>query len=580
METTLVDEVGRQLTEGYLAYLAEFRAITARAKTRFANQDWHGIQADHKRRLNLYKQQVAKIARQVKRTLQATFHDEALWCQLKELYRAFSELQPSTEIAQTFYNSICRKVLNDIGADDRFMFVRSDPSALGAPEPLVKRYKWTQKSEDVIRQVLLDFRMEAPYENLQRDVNLIVAGMKEEFFHTDPPNGFTYLEFLPAVFYRNKGAYLVGRFSHQHQYFPFVLPMLNEGNGVYIDTMVSDENEVSIIFSFTRSYFLVELDAPSRWVSFLKTLMPLKPYSEIYNAIGFNKHGKTELYRDFLRHLSKSKDEFIIAPGIRGMVMAVFVLPSYHIVFKLIKDRFDPPKQTSAAHVRSCYKLVSVHDRVGRMADTHEFEYFSFPRARFSEELLQHLQQVAPSLLTVTDDEIIISHLYTERKMIPLNMFLEIATPSEIDEVVEEYGNTIKQLAAANIFPGDMLLKNFGVTRHRRVVFYDYDEIGFLTDYHFRRMPEPAEGDDYLASTPWFAVGPNDVFPEEFRQFLIGDERIRKRFFELHADLFEPRYWIQMQQRIKAGEVVDVFPYRRRKRFKSHGEAPDLGATL
>ncbi len=558
----------QQLCEGYLSYLKQFQVITQRASIRFANRDWHGIQADHKRRLNLYKQQVARIAREIRRTLKEEFHNEHIWKGLKAKYLDFSNQQQAFEVAQTFFNSVCRKVLGDIGADNNFMFVEAESSAIGAAEPELRTYKWTQPSRDLIRQLLLDMELNASFENLQRDVNAIDERLQVEFFKEKFPEPDTCLEVFPALFYRNKGAYLVGRLRHQQQHFPFVLPVLHEEDGLFVDAMITDEDEVSIIFSFTRSYFLVDVEAPSRLVAFLKTLIPLKPYSEIYNAVGYNKHGKTELFRGFLRHLSESKDQFVIAPGIRGMVMAVFVLPSYHIVFKLIKDKFDPPKQTSGAHVKQCYKLVSVHDRVGRMADTHEFEHVTFPRNRFSEKLLQHLQEVATSLLTVTDSEVIIRHLYIERKMVPLNLFLDQATPDEIDEVVEEYGNTIKQLAAANIFPGDMLLKNFGVTRHRRVVFYDYDEIGFLTDYNFRRMPEPDEGEDYLASTPWFAVGPNDVFPEEFRQFLIGDERIRERFFELHADLFDPIFWIDMQTRIKAGEVVDVFPYRRRKRFQ------------
>lgn len=556
------------LIEGYETYCASFQQITQQAAKRFADRDWHGIQSDHRKRLNLYKQDVARIARQIRRELPEGYGDPGLWEEFKRAYQAYTKQRPDFEIAQTFYNSVCRKVMQDIGADNRFMFVRADSSVDIGLEPSLKIYRWTQSTRDHMRQLLLDYRFEPPYENLQRDAHMLAERLEEEIFAKYPPSDHTRLEMLPSIFFRNKGAYLVGRLCHNDDHYPVVIPILHEENGIYVDTLITDEDEVSIVFSFTRSYFMVEVDAPSRWVSFLKTLMPLKPYADIYNAIGFNKHGKTELYRDFLRHLSVSRDPFIIAPGIRGMVMAVFTMESYHVVFKLIKDRFDPPKQTNKAHVKQCYKLVSVHDRVGRMADTHEFEQFALPRERFSEELLTHLQEVAPSLLTITDTEVIIAHLYTERKMTPLNLFLEKASQAHIDEVVEEYGNTIKQLAAANIFPGDMLLKNFGVTRHRRVVFYDYDEIGFLTDYTFRRMPEPDDDDDHYAATAWFSVGPNDVFPEEFRHFLIGDTRIRKRFFELHADLFEPKFWIERQQRIQAGEVLDVFPYRRHKRFE------------
>jgi isocitrate dehydrogenase kinase/phosphatase len=322
-----------------------------------------------------------------------------------------------------------------------------------------------------------------------------------------------------------------------------------------------------MIFSFTRSYFMVEASVPSRIVYFLKTLMPHKELAELYNAIGLNKHGKTEFYRSFVNHLARSADQFIVAPGIKGMVMSVFTLPSYDIVFKVIKDHFDPPKDMTQETVREKYRLVSRHDRVGRMADTQEYSYFHFPRHRFSKELLNELKEVAPSLLEITADEIIIRHLYTERKMIPLNLYLTQATEEETEEVMDEYGNAIKQIASANIFPGDMLLKNFGVTRHGRVVFYDYDEICFLSECHFRKIPEPRTEEEALSSQPWYSVGPNDIFPEEFRLFFTGNPAAKRLFEKHHSDLYQAEFWQSLQQNIAAGKVEDMFPYRRKKRF-------------
>lgn len=165
------------------------------------------------------------------------------------------------------------------------------------------------------------------------------------------------------------------------------------------------------------------------------------------------------------------------------------------------------------------------------------------------------------------DDRIIIKHLYTERLMIPLNIYIDNVDETSMREVLEEYGNAIKQLAAANIFPGDMLLKNFGVTRHGRVVFYDYDEICNLTDMNFRNIPAPRYPEDELAAEPWYSVGPRDVFPEELETFLFHTPELKRLFRELHGDLFDVEYWQGLQQRIRDHQVVDVFPYRRKKRF-------------
>ncbi|MEM9984192.1 MAG: bifunctional isocitrate dehydrogenase kinase/phosphatase, partial [Bacteroidota bacterium] len=543
-----------------------------RVRTRFENCDWHGIQADTKKRLAIYKRRVPRIARKIRRMMGESFDDTDRWLSIKAAYRALALARHAYEIAETYYNSVCRKVIDRIGADESIMFVEDEhhQREYADKAQIYRSHRFEGSFTDMLRALLVEHQHEVDYEDLDRDIAFLHRRLQEEVFPNFTPDSDTRLEVLRSVFYRNKAAYLVGRLFIAGQLMPFIIPMLNrEGRGIFTDALILSQNEMSIIFSFTRSYFMVEVDIPSEWVHFLKTVIPLKPYGDLYNSIGYSKHGKTELYRHFRRHINKSTDQFTFAPGIKGMVMSVFTLPSYNVVFKLIKDNFDPPKTTNKAHVRSCYKLVSVHDRVGRMADTHEFEHFVFPKDRFDPALLEELLRVAGSIVRIKGDSVIIDHLYTERKMVPLNIFLETATPNQAEAVIEEYGNTIKQLAAANIFPGDMLLKNFGVTRHRRVVFYDYDEIGFLTDYKFRRLPDTSEDEDAYAGSPWFAVGPNDVFPEEFKHFLVGREDIREIFFQQHRDLFEPRFWIDIQRRLAQGEVVDVFPYRRRKRFRN-----------
>jgi isocitrate dehydrogenase kinase/phosphatase len=564
--------IAEAIIEDFDAYLSEFNDITSRACKRFENCDWHGMQADSKKRIAVYKKRVPRIARKIRRLMGDQFDQVDIWLSIKDAYRQLALQRYAYEIAETYYNSVCRKVIDKIGAEEQIMFVEDEhhDREHQSEELIYHTYHWENSSTAMIRKVLQDYAHEAPFLDLEDDVQFLASRLEDEVLRNFQPDDQTRLQVLKSVFYRNKAAYLVGRLYIAGQLMPFIIPLLNrEGQGILADTLIISQNEMSILFSFTRSYFMVEVDIPSEWIHFLKTIIPLKPYGDLYNSIGYNKHGKTELFRHFRRHLNHSDDKFVFAPGIKGMVMAVFTLPSYNVVFKLIKDSFDPPKTTNKAHVRSCYKLVSVHDRVGRMADTHEFEHFDFPLHRFDEELLNELLRVAPSIVRVEGDSVIIDHLYTERKMVPLNIFLESAAPEHAEEVIEEYGNTIKQLAAANIFPGDMLLKNFGVTRHRRVVFYDYDEIGFLTDYTFRRLPDPDEEDDMYAGSPWFAVGANDVFPEEFKHFLVGREDIREIFYRLHGDLFEPKFWIDMQQKQIRGEVVDVFPYRRRKRFRN-----------
>ena len=375
-------------------------------------------------------------------------------------------------------------------------------------------------------------------------------------------------QILEHHFFRNKGAYIVGRFLAGGQSMPIVLPILhNEAGAVYVDTILFGSDKVSVLFSFTRSYFLVDASIPAQWVLFLQQLMPAKPISEIYSAMGHNKHGKTYYHRCAFRHMQSTTDQFGIAPGIKGMVMTVFTLPSYDFVFKVIMDRFTPPKDITRDQVKAKYTLVKRWDRAGRMADTQEFTNLAFARERFSEELMEELRKVAPSVLEEHGKALVIKHVYVERRMTPLNLYLRNATDEQMEAVMDEYGNAIKQLAAANIFPGDMLLKNFGVTRHGRVVFYDYDEILPLTDCNFRRIPKPRTEEEEMASKPWYTVGPNDIFPEEFSLFFSGNQRARETFDTLHSDIYDAAFWQGLQKRVHSGHVEDFFPYRRELRF-------------
>ena len=204
------------------------------------------------------------------------------------------------------------------------------------------------------------------------------------------------------------------------------------------------------------------------------------------------------------------------------------------------------------------------------MADTLEFAHVAFPRARFDPSLLAELLRVAPNVVELAGDQLILEHLYIERRLTPLNLYL--ANPeneAQIAEALGEYGNAIRELANANIFPGDLLLKNFGMTRYGRVVFYDYDEICNLTDCRFRPMPRPRDDEEEMGSEPWYNVEKNDVFPEQFPTFLVPPGRPRQIFMEHNADLADAGFWTRAQERVREGVVEDLFPYAQEIRFEN-----------
>ncbi|HDY97881.1 MAG TPA: bifunctional isocitrate dehydrogenase kinase/phosphatase [Pseudomonas sabulinigri] len=561
------DLIAQQILVGFDLYRAQFRELTAGARARFEQAHWNDIQEASTQRINAYEDQVHRTANELGASdAGSTVNDVSAWPAIRLAYIQAIESRFDDELAETWFNSIFCSLHRHDQISDATMFVHSTRPATRPPSrnALTRGFISDGSLENLARQVMQEFSFDTPWEDFERDAQMIVAELQQglpDWAQMD--RGLT-IELVQTVFYRNKGAYLVGRLISQQEQWPFVLPLLHrEGKGISVDTVITDESEVSIIFSFTRSYFMVEAAVPSELVAFLKRLLPGKHMAELYTAIGFYKQGKSEFYRALIAHLANTEDRFIMAPGVRGMVMSVFTLPGFNTVFKIIKDKFAPSKNIDRATVIEKYRLVKRHDRVGRLADTQEFADFRFPRDRFDPECLRELLEVAPTTVVEEGDVILIRHCWTERRMTPLNIYLENASESQTEDALFDYGKSIKELAAANIFPGDMLLKNFGVTRHGRVVFYDYDEISYLTEVNFRVIPEALYPEQEMASEPWYSVSPNDVFPEEFPVFLFADIRHRRQFFKMHGNLFDASYWQGLQRQIKDGQVIDVYPYRR-----------------
>jgi isocitrate dehydrogenase kinase/phosphatase len=567
----------RAILDGFESYFAEFQAITVAAKSRFENADWLGIREASNQRIDLYKAKTREVYEDVQRIAGAQLRELDFWREARQRYGQLINGYNNFEIAETFFNSVYCAVFKHLKIRDEYAFVFSPHGDMPPADvsKVYRTYRLEGSLKNLLENLLRDFALSIPYEDMDRDVdnirNAILTRLAPYF---DLNNDDTEFQILGHHFFRNKGAYLVGRILSGGEAMPIVLPILhNEQGAVYVDTILFGSDMVSVLFSFTRSYFLVNVTIPAQCVLFLQQLMPAKPISEIYSAIGHNKHGKTYYHRCAFRHMTSTTDKFIIAPGIKGMVMTVFTLPSYDFVFKVIKDRFTPPKDMTREQVRAKYALVKRWDRAGRMADTQEFNNLAFARERFSDELMEELRKVAPSVLEEHGKTLIIRHVYVERRMTPLNLYLRNATDEQVEAVMDEYGNAIKQLAAANIFPGDMLLKNFGVTRHGRVVFYDYDEIMPLTDCNFRTIPKPRTEAQEMSSKPWYTVAPNDIFPEEFALFFSGNQRARQVFDKLHSDIYEASFWQGLQERIRTGHVEDFFPYRRELRFERQPKA-------
>jgi isocitrate dehydrogenase kinase/phosphatase len=566
-------QIATVLIEGFDKHYGLFRATSARAKEHFDAGVWPELQHAVQARIRFYDERVRECVDRLRAEFDVDALDDGIWRDAKLFYIGLLVEHSQPELAETFFNSVLKRIVRRGYYDNDLIFVRAAISTehIASDPPIYRSYYPLVYGErQSLARIFRDFGWSRPFADLDRDVDNVQRALA-----TGPSGSWTHLEpnyqiqVLTSAFYRNKAAYVFGKLVNGQHEQPFVVPVLHGADGrLELDTILLDPQQINTLCSLSRAYFMVDMQVPSGYVEFLRSMTPVRARSELYTMLGLGKQGKTLFYRELLQHLHHSRDEFVEAPGIRGQVMMVFTLPSLPYVFKVIRDEFGVGKDTDRATVRSKFTMVKHVDRVGRLADTLEFVDLALPQRRFSEALLAQLHELAPSAIS-DGDPLVIRHCYVERRMVPLNIYIDRASPAELETAVVDYGNAIRDLTAANIFPGDMLWRNFGVTSYGRVVFYDYDEIEYLRDVNFRRIPAAPNVDAELAAEPWYGVTRNDVFPEEFATFLLADPRLRELFLRHHADLLEPEFWQGAQRRIEAGELMDFFPYPDALRFRN-----------
>jgi isocitrate dehydrogenase kinase/phosphatase len=550
--------------------MTRFLEINRRAPSRFETRDWSGMQSDSVERLLLYSETVSDVVAALSKSLGTDSNDPGLWKKIKATYADSVAANPNRELAETFHNSITRRLFETVGVDPEIEFIDSEIRASSVALGTTKEFGPGDSLTELASEILGHYAHSVPYVDLDSDSSEIAGRLEEA--SGDGVSAIKSVEMVDSVFYRGQAAYLIGLIRGEDGTdSPMAISLRHRPEGIVCDAVLLSENEVSILFSFTRSYFHVDTPNPGALVTFLRSLMPRKRVAELYISIGQNKHGKTELYRDLLRHVRSSDEKFEHAPGTKGLVMIVFTMPGYDDVFKIIRDRFPPPKQTTRAAIMRKYRLVFQHDRAGRLMDVQDFQHLKFDIDRFTPELLDELLTDADNSVSIESGSVVIKHVYVERRITPLDLYVRLAEPGEKIAAVLDYGQAIKDLASTNIFPGDLLIKNFGVTRHGRVVFYDYDELAPLTDVHFKEIPEPRDDYDALSDQPWYPVGARDVFPEEHESFLGMNAELRSRFAERHGDLFRVESWRAIQDRIRKGELIEVYPYNEDARLPNAG---------
>lgn len=564
------EKLARILYEHFVEFHEHFLDITHRARDRFLTRDWSGHQSDVSERLRLHTSAVLATVETCRDQVDpADDGSREAWKAAQLVYVNLVSDRMDLELAETFYNSVTRRLFGVVGLDRELEFIWLGPTALPADDGTRGEYRIFPvegSTSETLREIMDHSPLSRHFANADRDAKLVADRVDS---HLEGAwRGLDAIDVLRPIFYRNKGAYLVGRLRWLNRLAPCIIPVVHDRDGVHVDAVLLTETDTSRLFGYTRSYFHALCRRPAAVVGFLKSMLPVKPVAELYTSIGYSQHGKTNLFRALFRHMEHSNTRFERSRGARGLVMAVFALPSFDVVFKVIKDRFGPTKRTTPTDVKRRYDLVFAHDRVGRLVDAQEFENISFARDRFDEDLIDELLRECSRSITVTADEVVLSHVYTERRVYPLDLYLREMSPERAHDAAIDYGNAIKDLAAANIFPGDLFPKNFGVTRHGTVVFYDYDELTLLSDANFRTMPQVDDYDDAMQEEPWFGVTANDVFPEEFRTYLRSPRIVAEVFSRHHPEITTVEFWKAMQDKHGKGELPDFFPYPKHLRVR------------
>ncbi|MBT2969711.1 MAG: bifunctional isocitrate dehydrogenase kinase/phosphatase [gamma proteobacterium symbiont of Ctena orbiculata] len=564
-------QIAQSILTGFERHFSFFQEISSAARQRFELADWEAVREASAKRINFYDLRVQEAISRLRSNFDIDALDEGLWQQIKQCYADTLRTHSRPELAETFYNSVFCRLFERKYYDNDKIFIESQVDR-GELSERYRVYMSFHVAEGgltgTIWDILSAFYFSLPYEDIKRDCDRVAQSLLDQAGFDELPSDLRF-DLLESPFYRNKAAYIIGRMVYGDKIRPFILPLINnEDGGLYVDTLLIRGHHVEAVFSFARAYFMAKTPVPAATVEFLHSIMPYNTLAELYNSIGFHKQAKNEFYRDLLNHLQASEDLFVTAAGTPGMVMQVFTLPSFPYVFKVIRDRFPPQKEVTHKLVKERYFQVKKHDRIGRMADTLDFVDVALPMDRIEPSLLKELKDTVASQLEYDGDMLVIRHIYIERRMVPLNLYIQDADETRVREILDDWGMGIKQLMGVNIFPGDLLFKNFGVNCQGKVVFYDYDEICYLSEVNFRKIPPPRSSLDLYRDEPWYSINPNDVFPEEFITFLTTDAKIRKMLVDLHPELFDYSYWRQAQENLAAGIQADVFPYPQRLRFQ------------
>lgn len=557
----LVPRAAALVLDAWQDYEARFGDLTRRARRRFLRRDWAGAQADALARLDLPEAFLSEALGRFEALVGERIRSRPFWAAVRGQYAGLTRGRHDAALARTLFNSLSRRFFLTEGVAPALEFHDVGEAAAGDPDCPGELQPLPAGSDPVDRWRMALRARGFPHRDMDADARAIAAAISARLHAGDAPEGPD-VHLLDTVFYRERRAYLVGRVRAADGPRPLVVALVHGDDGVRADAVLVEPAQVSMLFGYARSWFMADLRRVGDAVAFLHALLPGKPVSELYSVLGRGKQGKTERYREIQRHFAAHPGERLVrADGVRGMVMAVFTPTGLPVVFKVIRDRFAEPKDSERADIEAKYRLVARRDRVGRLVEAQEFRRLRLPRAAFAPDMLEELLTQCADTVEAEGGMVLLRHCYVERRLRPLDLYAREAPTDQARRAVIDYGQAITDLARSGIFPGDLLLKNFGVSRHGRALFYDFDELCLLEEVQFRELPEARDEDETRPLEDWLYARPTDVFPALFPRFLGLSPPLCEALLDAHPGVFQAAWWRDIQARLRRGGYLDVPPY-------------------
>ena len=545
-------------------YYRDFCAIPEMAKSAFESRDFPQSIENSRQRLTLYSERMYAFAKTLMSEYPKAVNAGALWDQLELFFREATAGRYEADLALAFLHSVRRVVFFDEWYPvDYQVGIKSATTDDGGA---ILTIDTAEISETLISNMLSITEFSIPYRDKESDVARAAARVNADFAERALTNQIETVDVVQGGFYRNRGVYVVGRVRLTGgEVIPLILALEIDERGIYIDAVLSDEAQAHNLFSTTRANFIVTNDHYHELAQFLHGIMPKRPLGLHYSSIGFNHFGKVAVMEELAAELESPEAIFDTAIGFPGTVAIGFQAPGSVYNLKVIRDHptenYKWGDFEGVPSVLEKYRRVHDINRTGSMLDNAIYYNVTLPKKHFADTLLSEMLDAAGAAVSLRGEDVFFHHLIVQRKMIPLPVFLEQASPEECAEAVISLGYCIKNNMAGNIFNRDLDGRNYGVGSHIRVYLFDYDALETFTEVKIRSNQDRYDGEEDIPS--WYFEDGVIFLPEEIEWGLrISDPELRKLFRDVHGDLTSVPYWERIQEELREGKVprIQVYP--------------------